>query len=89
MILVKAQHTADENMIKDVFRDAFIPGGLQPHLGADSCGGLTQGQNGNVLGSVQPVDGQFGAGSPLHHGHVVLAGDAQRPDQATMTNTGF
>lgn len=41
------------------------------------------------MGPVQPVDGKFGAGGPLHHGHVVLAGDAQRPDQATMTNMGF
>lgn len=66
----------------------LLAGGLQPHLGADSCGGLAQGQNGDVLGSVQPVDGQFGAGGPLHHGHVVLAGEAQRPDQATMTSEG-
>lgn len=67
----------------------ILTSGLQPHLGADSCGGLAQSQNGDVLGSVQPVDGQFGAGCPFHHSHVVLAGKAQRRDHTNMRHTGF
>lgn len=43
------------------------------HLGADSCGGLTQCQYGVVLGSVQPVDCQLGAGGPLYHCDVIFS----------------
>lgn len=67
----------------------ILTSGLQPHLGADSRGGLAQGQNGDVLRSVQPVNGQFGAGGPFHHGHIVLASKAQRPDHTKKENTGF
>lgn len=42
------------------------------HLDADSSRGLAQCQNGVVLGSVQPVDSQFSAGGPFHHGDVIL-----------------
>lgn len=45
---------------------------LCSHLGADSGCCFTQCEDGDVLSSVQPVDGQFGAGGPFHHGHVVL-----------------
>lgn len=45
---------------------------LNGNLGADSGGGFTQGEDGVVLRSVQPVDRQFGAGGPLHHGDVIL-----------------
>lgn len=45
---------------------------LCSHLGADSGCCFTQREDGDVLSSVQPVDGQFGAGGPFHHGHVVL-----------------
>lgn len=51
----------------------------QVYLCADPRCGLTQSQYRDVLGSVQPVDGQFGAGGPLHHGHVVLT-DKQSSD---------
>lgn len=42
------------------------------HLDADTRGCLTQCQNGVVLGSVQPVDSQFGACGPFHHGDVIF-----------------
>ena len=45
-----------------------------PYLGADPSGGLTRREDGDVLGPVQPVDGQLGGGGPLHHGDVVLPG---------------
>lgn len=52
----------------------------QTYLSADPRGGLTQRQYGDVLGSVQPVDGQFGGGGPFHHGHVVLTEKTQKTD---------
>lgn len=42
------------------------------HLCADAGRGFAQGQYGDVLRPVQPVDGHFGAGRPFHHRHVVL-----------------
>ena len=42
------------------------------HLNADSSCRLTQRQDGVVLASVQPVDSQFGAGGPFHHGDVIF-----------------
>lgn len=42
------------------------------HLDADSGGSLAQRQDGVVLGSVQPVDSQFSAGGPFHHGDIIL-----------------
>ena len=45
-----------------------------PYLRADSRRRLAQREDGDVLRSVQPVNGQFGGGGPLHHGHVILTG---------------
>lgn len=42
------------------------------HLNTDSSRSLAQCQDGVVLGSVQPVDSQFGAGGPFHHGDIIL-----------------
>lgn len=42
------------------------------HLDAHSSRGLAQRQDRVVLGSVQPVDSQFSAGGPFHHGDVIL-----------------
>lgn len=42
------------------------------HLDADSSCSFTQRQDGVVLTSVQPGDGQFCAGGPFHHGDVIL-----------------
>lgn len=43
------------------------------HLDAHSSRRLAQRQNRVVLGSVQPVDSQFSAGGPFHHGDVILS----------------
>lgn len=45
----------------------------QTYLGADTCCGHTEGQDGDILGSVQPVYSQFGTCGPLHHSHIVFA----------------
>lgn len=47
------------------------------YLRADPCCGFTQRQYGDVLGSVQPVDGQFGGRGPFHHGHIVFTNKAR------------
>lgn len=43
------------------------------HLNTDSSCCLTQCQDRVVLGSVQPVDSQFGAGGPFHHGDIIVS----------------
>ncbi len=45
----------------------------QAYLGADTRCGHTEGHDGDILGSVQPVNSQFCACGPLHHRHIVLA----------------
>ena len=42
------------------------------HLNADTSRSLTQCQYRVVLCSVQPVDSQFGAGGPFHHGDIIF-----------------
>lgn len=42
------------------------------HLNADTSRSLTQCQYGVILGSVQPVDSQFGAGGPFHHRNIIF-----------------
>lgn len=45
---------------------------IQAYLSADTRCGHTEGQDGDILGSVQPVYSQFRACGPLHHRHIVL-----------------
>ena len=52
------------------------------HLNADSSGSLTQSQDGVVLASVQPVDSQFSAGGPFHHGDIILPPGKQESENA-------
>lgn len=58
------------------------------HLDADSSRSFTQRQDGVVLTSVQPGDGQFGAGGPVHHGDVILPpgreSDAHTPSKTRL-----
>lgn len=49
-----------------------LPPPLSPYLSADTRGGVTEGQNGYILGSVQPGHSDLGTGGPLHHGDVIL-----------------
>ena len=42
------------------------------HLNADSSRSLAKCQDRVVLGSVQPVNSQFGAGGPFHHGNIII-----------------
>lgn len=51
---------------------------LSPYLSADTCGGITEGQDGHVLGPVQPGHRDLGAGRPLHHGDVILPEDTNK-----------
>lgn len=44
----------------------------QAYLGADARCGHTEGQDGDILGSVQPVYCQFRTCGPLHHSHIVF-----------------
>lgn len=52
------------------------------YLGADPRGGITECQDGHVLGPVQPVHCHLGAGGPFHHGDVVVPANThtQKPD---------
>lgn len=45
---------------------------VQTYLSADTRGGITEGQDGHILGPVQPGHSDLGAGGPLHHGDVIL-----------------
>lgn len=47
------------------------------YLCADPRGGVAEGEDGHVLRPVQPGHGDLGAGGPLHHGDVVLPGNAK------------
>ena len=49
------------------------------HLDAGTCGGLTHGEDGDVLGSVQPPHTRLGLTDPLHHGNVVLPLTTHKP----------
>lgn len=62
------------------------------HLNADPSCSLTQCQDGVVLGSVQPVDSQLGAGGPFHHGDIIFPpgkpeGENTSPPRTTSVST--
>lgn len=64
------------------------------HLNADPSCSLTQCQDGVVLGSVQPVDSQLGAGGPFHHGDIIFPpgkpeGENTSPPRTTSVSTTF
>lgn len=68
----------------------WLCGWHRNHLNADSSGSLTQRQDRVVLGSVQPVDSQFGASGPFHHGDIIFPpkkteGDSTSPPLTTST----
>lgn len=42
------------------------------HRDAGSGGGVAHGQDGDVLGSVQPPDGRPRLADPLHHRHIMF-----------------
>lgn len=42
------------------------------HRDTSSSGGVTHGQDGDVLGPVQPPDRCPGLADPLHHGHIMF-----------------
>lgn len=42
------------------------------HRDAGSGGGVTHGQDGDVLGPVQPPDRRLGLADPPHHGHIMF-----------------
>lgn len=54
------------------------------HLDAHSSRRLAQRQDRVVLGSVQPVDSQFGAGGPFHHGDIILPPENTRSEWTTL-----
>lgn len=57
------------------------------YLDTDSSCGLTQCQDGVVLGSVQPVDSQFGAGGPFHHGDIIFPPETTRWERTSQPLT--
>lgn len=58
---------------------------LIPYLRADTRGGIAQRQDGDVLGSVQPVHCHLGAGGPLHHGYVIVPENTEKHETGKMT----
>lgn len=57
---------------------------LIPYLRADTRGGIAQRQDGDVLGSVQPVHCNLGAGGPLHHGYVIVPENTEKHETGKM-----